>query len=207
MYELYKVILSLIITVWYPLPGNKVECMRCPTFHTSFFPVIQVQCPGISSALFLFGIFSVNTLLTPFIVRYYIRDLGCTYCFLVDRLSDWLKDSLCQGWGEGMRRGLSCAGDGLLFIIKINKNNNKNYPIGENLDSWQGKARQDQHRTPEQMMMNWHRTSSGIFMVIWQTNEKGALPPPTDLECGVYMDLKKIIKILIYGSCVFQVFK
>ncbi len=30
--------------------------------------------------------------------------------------------------GEGMRRGLNGAGDGLLFIIKINKN----YPVGEN---------------------------------------------------------------------------
>ncbi len=28
-------------------------------------------------------------------------------------------------------------------------------------------------------------------MAVWQTNEKGALPPPTDLECGVYIDLEE----------------
>ncbi len=33
-------------------------------------------------------------------------------------------------------------------------------------------------------------------MAIWQTNEKGALPPPTDLECGVYIDKKKKKKII-----------
>ncbi len=30
------------------------------------------------------------------------------------------------------------------------------------------------------------------FMAVWQTNDKGALPPPTDLECGVYIHWKKL---------------
>ncbi len=30
-----------------------------------------------------------------------------------------------------------------------------------------------------------------MFYGGWQTNEKGALPPPTDLECGVYIDLEE----------------
>ncbi len=29
------------------------------------------------------------------------------------------------------------------------------------------------------------------FMAVWQTNEIGALPPPTDLKCGVYIDLEE----------------
>ncbi len=43
VYELYKFILSLIIGVWSPHPfrdlikAATVECMKCSTFHTSFF--------------------------------------------------------------------------------------------------------------------------------------------------------------------------
>ncbi len=29
------------------------------------------------------------------------------------------------------------------------------------------------------------------FMAVWQTNENGALPPPTDLECGVCIGLEE----------------
>ncbi len=59
-----------------------------------------------------------------------------------------------------MRRGLNGAGDGLLFIIKINKNNNKNYPIGK---AGQGKARQGKARqgwNRKHSKTNWHRTAN-----------------------------------------------
>lgn len=57
-YEFHMVILSCNIRVWYSFPFRYVrksltiDYMKCPTFHTN-----KVHHPGVSSALFHFGIF------------------------------------------------------------------------------------------------------------------------------------------------------
>ncbi len=47
-----------------------------------------------------------------------------------------------SGLGKGMRRGLNGAREWALLINNKIKQNNKNYPVGEKQDSWQGLTRQ-----------------------------------------------------------------
>ncbi len=64
-----------------------------------------------------------------------------------------------------MRRGLIGAGDGLL-LIKLNKNNNYNYPLGEKQEQGKGLARQGWTGQDKagyiqgETMTNWHRTAN-----------------------------------------------
>ncbi len=45
-----------------------------------------------------------------------------------------------------MEQGLNGAGNGLYYTKNKIKQNNKNYPVGEKQDSWQGLTRQDKTR-------------------------------------------------------------
>ncbi len=60
----------------------------------------------------------------------------------------------CQGWGEGMRRGLSCAGEWALLIKNKTKQTNKTTLRGETvLQAGKGKARKGKAGTG----YNWGR--------------------------------------------------